>query len=418
MLRSLCINLLPAALAALLGAAPATADPADDILLRFVRAEQGVNLVGKLSALKLTPSGPRNSVRQVVRSVGGTSIVTYLEPASERGMVVWEDRHWARKYLPGSHELLVRRSYHAGERPADAERMVRLIRRNYRVEVRPPDICASRKCDKVRMVPVYEPGRTVELWIDRTTGAALCRQESDSAGNTLALSIYTSVQFPPSLSKDQLSPHLGRISKRVNADLSPVYRRISAFRKAVSPGARVPLTMRGGYAFQTATLVSMSDRKTVSLRYTDGLAEASIFWSAATTPRPRGMVAAHIRPIPMGERELVYVTADSNILIVGALADDDLYAVAQSMSLGNEEAWINKLAREFSVPVATVAQMRDSGLATDAVAAILEIAARARRGWEPMAALVASGYSWRDVARRYRVPPQQVEARFRKLGAG
>lgn len=410
--------LLPLALVGAMAPVAADADRVGDILLRYARAEQGVNLVGNQHVLKMTPMGPRTSERHVVRTASGTTVLTTIAPSTERGMLVWDDGNWAWKYTPQTHEYQRRRSMHSGERPTDADRTVRLIRRNYHVELGSTEPWAGRICDRVRLVPNYRLGRTVELWIDRASGASLYRSESDPAGNTVALYFFTSVTFPTTISPASLKPAVGRIAHSVHTSLSPVFRSIAAFRQATQQVVRLPVRMPAGYEFESATRVQMSGRETISIRYNDGLAAASIFFAPAASRRPPGMVSGHIRPRPMGENELAYATTDSDVLVVGCLGDDELIAIARSMSPGSEETWTQRLAAAYSVPSAAVVALRNQGLAIDAIAAVLEIAGRARRDSRSVAALVSAGYSWRDVAKRYGVPAKQVEARFHALGLG
>src|SRR5262249_28798439 len=148
------LSLLPGTLPASAGGAPPQAPSVDQILRRFIKAHGSVNLRGKQVTMTTSPQGPsRTTIKRIVRSRNGRRLAVCLEPASQRGNVTVDDGHWKRCYEPKTQTITIMRSMPSLWDERATTRLVRLIRRNYKVALAGKEPIAGRVCYVLTFVP-------------------------------------------------------------------------------------------------------------------------------------------------------------------------------------------------------------------------------------------------------------------------
>jgi negative regulator of sigma E activity len=392
----------------------AHADPAHppitDILRSFVRAQRSVNMRGTLSVLYPAPGGGMTTVvKQVSRRSDGRSRETMIEPQTARGISVIENNDTTCSYDPRDKSCRIKRIPPPLRTAAERERVVRLLARNYKVTYEASDWIAGRRCHRLLLNPRSGLGHPVKMWIDAENGAELSREESEPNGNTLSVWFFKQVQFPKSIATNEVALNMPLQKPVTTEGLSPIYRNMDEVRKTARFGARLPLFMPGGYEFDHAAIIVVAGAPNVCIRYTDGLMSITIIEARNNrAPRPGGTVS--MSSLPFGERMYDQTDREMKFLIFGHIRPDAMQLIGGALSSPNEPRLLGDIALRHRLPMGTLQQIRDQGLAVDAIAALAFIAARSGANIVSLAGQVRAGRSWQEIAGAQRVPLPIIHA--------
>ncbi|NLI01009.1 MAG: outer membrane lipoprotein-sorting protein [Chthonomonadales bacterium] len=402
-----------------LAAAPGRSETQEvqDIIRRYVKARHTVNLRGRMLSVQPTANGVRTCSRRIVRRSDGRSLSVFETPAQERGAAIADDGTWLIRYDPRDRVVRKKRSFQ-GVDARSVERNVRLILRNYAVRREPDETVAGRNCRRLLLEPSRPRNLTVRLWIDAGTGVEMRRDEQDAAGNTISIMMYTSVEFPRTISLSEVTPAIPRGARTVNISRSGLMTTGSEISKTARFPVRFPLALPWGYEFDRGTVVEIAGRRSGFLRYTDGLSEITIIQSRSSPGGDPSMRAARVIPRLYGEVEVDYALDDLQIVVVGRGEARELIAMAETISGARETAWRSAMARTFNSRATAVGPMRDRGLSAEAIVALLTIAERAGPSPTVLLASYQAGWGWRDIARRWRVPEADINRRLQTMVGG
>ncbi len=411
LLATLAIGLAAACLS---GPSQARAPGIPSIIERYVRARHSVNLRGVMLTVHPTGDSVRTTSRRVVKRNDGKSLSVFTFPESEKGAFIADDGDWLMRYDPHTRTLRRKRSFVKADM-AQVARTVRLILRNYVVKLEPDEQVAGRSCYSLCLEPTRPRNLTVRLWVDKATGAELRREEQDGVGNTISVSIYTSVAFPEYVPPSSVRPPSHRSARTVDISRSGLHTSVGTLSKLAGFPIRTPLALPWGYEFDRGTVVEIAGRRSGFLRYIDGLAEMTIIETKLSPGMESGMRAARVVPRPYGEAEVDYAIDDLQIVIAGRGDARELIAVAETMAKRRENAWLSAMRRSFNGRHAEVAAMRQRGLSAEAIVALLTIAECAGRPPSDLLASYVAGGCWQAMARRWRVPEAEIRRRLQTV---
>lgn len=407
--------LLLCALGMLPTATSAASPSAGSVLRRMARAQRGVNLRGRMVVVNLSGQQPRISTKRIVRSRSGRSLALYLDPPAQRGTIMSDDGAWMCLFEPRRKTVSLKRSMPLGRARKDIDRQVRLIQHNYRVRVEGRENSAGRECYRVIFEPRTPGRRSFQLWIDQATGVPLWRKESDPRGNTLSLAMYTSVEYPARIAASEVLPAFPRGARRLNMSRSVLFDDVGHMRRATGFPVRLPLRMPSGHAFCAGTIVAVGGRPTAYLHYTDGMTDLTICESRPPPERPAQWLEYSATRTARDET-VVYLGSDRlDVLVIGREEPRMLMAVAHQVDHGDEGPLLARLRQSYGASARGLASMRDRGLSVDSLAALLVIARRSGKPFASLAALCLQGWTWRDMAARFGLPPKAVERRVLSL---
>lgn len=396
-------------------AAASGSESLQTILTKYVRAQRGINLRGKVVILTPTPGGTRTTTNRVVRTRSGESMAICEQPRSEAGTVTIERNGWLLQYSPRTRTLQKKRSLPVSTSPESVRRQVNLILRNYRVTVEGDEISAGRSCYRLRFVPRDPMGRTTTVWADKATGAELWRQESDREGNTLNVMFFTSVEFPAAIPQSALQPAIPPNAATVNISRAEMLRDVAALRKRVGFDVHLPLQLPPGYEFLCATVVEVGGQPMATLVFSDGMALLTVCEGRPTNGRPTGYRSLKVLPTPLGETMVIYGKEHLNLCVIGHLEKQALAVVAESIDPRRERLALQRMSRGDRRDLPQLARLRDLGMRADTLAGLVEIGRITRMPLPELVELRPEGGCWRDVARRVHVSEALVARQISAL---
>lgn len=413
-LRQGCLRLIAGATILGLTCIGSAAPLPDDVVELYVRASRGINLRGKVLTVHPTPNAVRTTTRRVVRRSDGRSLTVFEAPAWQRGVILADDGVWTCRYDPAEHIVRRKRSLEMLNRDAD-RRLTRLILRNYVPRLEGMETIAGRACYRLCFEPRSRSGLTIRLWVDKTTGAELRRDELDACGSTVCMTLYMSVSFPASLSLAEVTPRYPRKARVVTLSRSAVHADIAQLSKAAGFPVRAPLMTPAGFQFVAGTAATVAGRPSAFLRYTDGLSDITVIETRRSSRANLPSRAARVLARPYGETEVDYVLDDLQVVVVGRGDPRELLATAETMDGNLERRWRQDVERVFNGRSQAVGSMRNRGLTGDVVVALLSVSAQAGKPPQTAVDSYLQGSCWRDLARRWRVPETTVLRQIQTL---
>jgi negative regulator of sigma E activity len=381
---------------------------AESILRRSMNASRTLNIRGTETVIVQSARGGMDTMtREVTRSKNGVTLTRWTGPASQKGLVILDDGAWSRCFDPTTGTTRVSRSAPRPRTDASAARLMRLILRNYRVEVEGTAPMAGRDCYILRLTPYHPISHTMRLWIDRRNGAVLSHMESTARGQTLTVASYNGVAFPSSVDISTLRKALPQ-AKETSFSRSAIIRNFDDVRRKIGFDFCPPYAMPAGYEFEHAEILSLKGATTTCLRYTDGIAEITICQSYSSEERPAGYIST--RPIidPMGNYAVDHRLGQMNFVLVGRCEMNGLLAITRVLDSQKERTYLGYISRNYRLPAETVFGLRNQGLGLDTLDALLAISSQRRQPLATLVSLTKQGYSWAALARRFQADAGRI----------
>lgn len=388
----------------------------EDLVERYVHAKRSTTLRGQVLTVLPTATSVRTSTRRVVRREDGKSLSVFMAPADQRGTIISDDGTWTLRYDPAERIVRKKRSLESAALD-DERRLVRLILRNYEPRMEGMETVAGRACYRLSFQSRFEPGLTIRVWLDKATGAELRRDELDSCGSTVFLTLFTSVAFPRYIPDAEVTPSFPRQARAVNISRSSVYEDTAILSRAAGFPVRVPLATPAGYEFVCGTAATIAGRKSAFLRYTDGLLEMTVIETPRPASRAGPTTAARVLSRPYGEVEVDYALPDMQVVLVGRGSPRDFVTAAETMDQRVEARWRQGVSRVYNGQSHAVGAMRARGLTGETVVALLEVSSHSGRPVNSVLQSYLQAWCWRTLAKRYRVPEQVVVRQVQNLCA-
>lgn len=355
--------------------------------------------------------------REVIRTKSGITLTRWLHPADQRGLVILDDGEWTRSFQPTDGYMRVSRSTPRAHDARSANRLARLILRNYRVSLKGKEPMAARMCYRLMLTPVHDISHTMEMWIDCENSALLSHTETiTKTGGTVSLAFFQGVAFPKSQKESDLRNALPAHVKQMTFSKSKkVFTNFSEVRKSVDFDFCPPYSMPGGYEFERAEVISLKGVTTTCLRYTDGIGEITICQNRAREQRPAGYRATRRMMDPMGNAVVDFQTERMNYYLVGRCEINGLVAVTDALDAQKEHSYLDFFVRTYHIPMATLAGLRNQGMGLDTLDALLAISRQANMPLDPLIGLCKDGHDWAAIARKFRANVSGILAHVRRF---
>lgn len=388
----------------------------DELLRRMILASRGLNMRGTQITLNTRPQVPtRTMVVRIVRRRDGKSLARVIEPKASRGIATYDDGQWTHRYDPIRNRVYITCSLPLPTDSRAVLRRVRIIRRNYVVTLSGTEYVAGRLCYALRFEPRNKINHPLAIWLDARTGVVLWRQESDGAGNTLGLVMYTSVEYPSHISDSEVKLPLPPGTRKINVSRSPTLRDIQSLRRYADFDITLPISMPREYEFENGEVVMMGGRRTVCLRYTNGMTYLTIYQTPALERRSESSLLMRSWMLPLGEGMVNRSCGPMNYMVIGHCDLQGLLHVACALDRDQARRRLNELARTFRVSLGILANMRNCGMSLDAIAALLDVHAQTGRSLEGLLRLYQDGWGWDSLARQFKADTLQVAKRARSI---
>lgn len=227
-----------------------------------------------------------------------------------------------------------------GERDSAAARMrqraTETLRRigpggDLRVEWKGQDVVAGRVADILSVRPPEGvPGPSRRFWVDRETGLRLRSEERAPDGRILSLSYYLSVDLSPVLRDEDFA------APEPPAGFQPVKERRQVFStlEAASKAGYTPHQpgyIPAGFTLRAVEIFREGDR--ITQRWGNDITVVSLveMKGPPRLPRGQGEPPSGFLPWPGGTRAYAFKSGERHFVVIGALADDELKRIADSV---------------------------------------------------------------------------------------
>jgi negative regulator of sigma E activity len=386
----------------------------EEVLLRMLVATRGVNMIGTEVSMVTPPHmAGITMTRKVVRTKEGVCLSRCISPSSQKGFIAYDDGNWIKSYDPIAKDIKVARSSRRAQTDKAVARLIRLIKRNYKLVIENRESIAGRDCYILAFRPVHKDSHEVKCWVDTRTGAILSNVENNPRGHTVAVTFFTSVQFPSQVPASAIQNPLPNRVPVVNLSRSPILRDIGKMRRIVGFDVCIPYAMPAGYEFQHCEAVSFNGMPATCLRYTDGMADITVYQSASSeslaASRPSLKMSVH----PLGNTVVEYRNGPANFMIVGRTEQDGLLDVARALNMDRERTILNYFGKNYVVPSSALTVMRNRGMGTDVMDALLSIRQQARQPLHKLLALHDDGMSWTTIAQQFKVNVKAISSHIK-----
>jgi len=396
---------------------PATAGAApsiDALLQQYVTADTRVHARGTTLTVQPTATVVRTTTRRVVRRAGGRSLAVGLLPESNKGVILADDGAWTIRYDPREAIVRKKRCLDPPTRVFE-ERRLRLLKRNYKVTLDGTETVAGRTCRILTFRPKEGRDRITRVWLDVRNGFELRRDELDANGSTITMSLYTSVDYPSTISLAEVTPRFPRSARIESISRSGLHADFTSLSRSAGFEVKRPLTLPAGYEFIIGTVAGISGRNSAFLRYTDGLSDLTMIQTPYATRGDQPSRGVRVLPRPYGETEVDCILDGMQVVLVGGGDARDLVATVESLQGSVEDAWRRDVNAVFHDHAQNISAMRDRGLSSAVIVALLTLSAQSGRSTSAVLRSYLKERCWRDLARRWRVPEAMVERRIRSL---
>ena len=277
---------------------------AEDALRRSMDRTSSVNIDAIL--VKSAPWGGNPVRLRLCRDASGRLRTEILSPVEMQGQISVDDGKTWTTYIPEDRKIRIHPSPMA--EPDDLDFRMRLIRKNYRLEIDQKPTIAGRAAIRVVATPRSSTLETRRFYLDASNYVLLkTDMVSESGPDTVFLSVQR-IEFPARFERGTFDPPQIDNARRDVAkppltlkDADDAERRVG-FRPA-TPG-RLPY----GFRPQGLTLWDWGGITPVQVRLTDGLARLSVFQFRI----PEGA-----KPRPGDERKVAKTVGDIRIEVRG-----------------------------------------------------------------------------------------------------
>ena len=388
-------------------AAVAQTPSMEQLVQGIARSGSGLSFRGTLVTMISTPrTTAQTTTRRIIRSANAGVLIINQQPP---GAFSVDDGRTKRSYDPRTRTITRTNSLFYSLKVMSAQRKARLIMQNYIIHMEGRDAIAGRSCYRLSLIPRDPLSRPVKIWVDAATGLPLCHQESDRQGNTLDLTLFTSIDFPRSIPEHEVRRIFPRKAHEAVMCKSPIFREISSLKKVARFPVYQPNITPAGYLFDQCELVQLGGAPTSILRYTDGISLITICQSRAKSVRPSCYRLLQSAIHPMGDNMVAYDCGAMDYRVLGHRDKESLIALARSMDTEGERKGLNLLSKTFHVPAKVLTRLRAGGDGLDTITALLMITRHSRKSLAYLESLSHDGWGWRSLAKRFHLREAQIE---------
>jgi hypothetical protein len=292
--------------AAVFGCAFGQSDQAMQYLARSMQRSFPVNITTIM--LQRDPGSEGSFQRvKVQRSREGMTRCTILQPLRYQGFTLVDDGDRLRTFLPDENLILDQES--PGKEPCEADRKLKLAKKNYSFRLLQSEPIAGRDTVCVIASPRYGELEIRKYYLDAATSYPL-RLETYGAGREITVVYDTKlIEFPKAIDRDLFS-------LSVNGAHTVKYNRPSkvvSARQAQEIVGFIPLVPQGlplGFQAQEVQFNDGPEAKSIVVRLSDGLARATIYETK---------VGVKMKAL---ENSTVRISKDVQLMLVSDLPED------------------------------------------------------------------------------------------------
>lgn len=200
---------------------------------------------------------------------------TILQPISSQGVASIDDGKELRTYYPDTRRIVIQPSVSSFQASID-ERM-KLIQRNYKVNLTGQKIVAGRRTNVVELEPKFSPMPLRRMMIDQKQNALLRYELIPKSGGRTILVDTITVDYPSTDRKEAFKFEAPRETRTERLWGPKPITDLKFAAAAVGFEPRIATSLPYGFVIQAQQLVGEPTRPLVSIRVSDGMSMATIY---------------------------------------------------------------------------------------------------------------------------------------------
>ena len=264
---------------------------ATELLEKVVESSTTVSYEGKMTVMTPIPMGNAFSEAIVIRKAPDKLRTEFVSPPeiAGTGLVINGKDRWPivsdgkRPGRPFIREPLQRSV--ASIPPEN----VQLLLRNYDIRVLEGGTVADRDTYFVEVDPRAKGRPSRRIWVDKKNGLILKLEEYDAQNKIRGLFVFSKINFNPKIDMALFKKHGNLPPRREELKELWNYRGgepdITKIKKEAQLDLIVPSQAPNGFILQSIQMLDLGKRRSIYLKYTDGLTIISVFES----PKRRGL---------------------------------------------------------------------------------------------------------------------------------
>lgn len=365
---------------------------------------------------RLTWWGRNESVRiWQAQDRSGANAVTFLSPLSMQGHISVDDgKQWMR-YFPERNRLVVQPSPLLLKIRNSEHIRFNLLKRNYTSSLSGTETIAGRQALLVVLKPRVEGYLFArKYWIDSEKYVFLKITWRSPSGREQTLMEVVSIEFPASIPPEAFQIKTTGTPTQIRLHAPVRQEKISDLEKEVGFRLVVPIQMPFGFQFMSAELLG-EEEKVAALRYTDGVANVTLYQSLPRQPsRGRGS--------ERGARWGDGVEVDGvRVSVRGDIPDEAeraILAEIKNSGFTMEREFRGYAVRTFGVSEGTIGELRDLGLGYTEIAGIMALGGRSASSQKRVLEILRRGHSLMEAASLLKKKGDSVKAVISSFWAG
>jgi outer membrane lipoprotein-sorting protein len=275
-----------AAAVALLLSVPAGAVPAADVLLQSALSSPTIPYQGKVMVTQWYGKQTRAEEMRVHFAPPDNIRREFLKPDGRISRISVSDGE--HETVSSGGKVVVGDAVRSYEKVMPAEREREILLSNYELLVDTSDKVAGRPVWLLTLKPKIDGKAWQSMAIDQETKVVLRVKRYLPRHSFASSASFTS--FEPSKPQDEALFHLGAATAAaVSApSLTPDFMTLDQLAKETGRASRLPMSLPGGFVFESADAFKAGSSKVAHARYTDGLTVLSVFETEHPVRIPKG----------------------------------------------------------------------------------------------------------------------------------
>ncbi len=333
-----------------------------------------------------------------------------VSPLRLKGLVVVDDGYARTTYNPYTNSCDVQPSPGQFAKALPAARRATLVRSNYNVTYLRSEKIGSREAKVLVAKPKQKGAFERYYWIDTANHVILRMQVNGSDGRKLYVDEMLFPNFEKKIPADSFSTKFGcAVEVRSHAKQAVSYT-LSDLRKKVGFDIIAPAKLPFGMTFIYAEAKTNGDRQAAALRYSDGLANASVYQS------PGMMSTLRVTNSTGADRTMVFSNRGTKYTIIADLGEEGMKEFVRSFESASKvrrEQWATNVAKAMGVEKVVATRILDRGMDFDQTAFLMAVMKESRKSIEELARWRFMGLTDHQIVEKSQVDWNRVQQLMR-----
>jgi outer membrane lipoprotein-sorting protein len=385
-----------------------------DLLLEALDARNHTEFAAQQRIRAQQPNGMVEWRLGIEQSAKGERRVVYHMPVRYKGTVIVDDGKLLITFDPRAKVCESRPSSDPLSDALIRHRRDAMLHRNYVITRGETTKVGDRAAIVVVAKPRLSGALKRTVWVDSANKVLLRVRMESETGKTLYESELLFPDFSAKIPPETFSTNFGCGVKTKRRESPELFTSLSALRQRVGFEVLSPDHLPVGMAFLYAEAFRQGEGYTAVLRYSDGLARASVYQSPSES-------SIRISASGGAERALISFNRGMKLTIVGDLSESGMRQFASAFERADkarQDKAVAELAKKLSVSNDEIRALRDIGLDFSDVVFLLAVRKESERNLRELREWYQAGLSHLQIVRRSNADWSKVQRWMKLAGFG